>query len=77
MITILPLAQNFGILLPFFKFVSLVSKNQPSEIFFLSLTRPHSQIYIRIYIIFKKTEPKITRKKAKELKKRREHMWKI
>ena len=57
--------------------------------FFLSLTRPHSQMYIRIYVFnFKKKkkkkekekekqQQKQDKKKEKKLKKKREYLWKI
>ena len=59
---------------------SLVSRSRPGEIF-LSVTRPHSRMCIRIYILnFKKQQTnkrKQESKKQKKLKKQREFLRKI
>ena len=50
---------------------NLVSRNRSSERF-LSLTRPHCGMYIRIYICLKKTNIHTHKAKQKKLKKKRE-----
>ena len=45
---------------------------------FLSLTRPHSRICIRLYIFnFKIAHKKQRKQNAEETKKKREYLWKI
>ena len=56
---------------------SLVSGNRPGEIF-LSLTRPHGEMYIKIYIKKKqKTKTKEEDKKSKQYWRRKENICRI
>ena len=55
---------------------SLVSGNRPGEIF-LSLTRPHSRMCIRIYIFNLKKQKIKNQKKQKKLMKKREYLRRI